>query len=73
MIAAGPVGTEQYPPNVPRPSALDIANLVRRFFYDTALSPAATDMRSVLAAGQLQIERSNALRELPRLAQAIGS
>jgi predicted TIM-barrel fold metal-dependent hydrolase len=74
----------------------------------TALSPAATDMRSVLAAGsmqrvvfgsdwpfsaltltgsgdpqpeldqsfttaeRLQVERANALRELPRLAQAVG-
>lgn len=98
---------EQYPSGVPRPSALDIANLIRTFFYDTALSPAPTDMSSVLAAGRLeqvvfgsdwpfseltlsgsgdpqpeldqtftteprlQVERTNALRELPRLAQAI--
>ncbi|MET9265348.1 amidohydrolase family protein [Amycolatopsis sp. NPDC004079] len=98
-----------FPPGVPRPSAFDVAELVKTFFYDTALSPAATDMRSVLATGQqsrvvfgsdwpfsqltltgsgdpqpeldqtftasdrLEIERANGLRELPRLAQAVGS
>ncbi|GAB3163280.1 amidohydrolase family protein [Amycolatopsis stemonae] len=96
------------PPGAPRPSAVDIANLVKTFYYDTALSPAPTAMRSVLAAGiqsrivfgsdwpfsaltlsgsgdpqpeldttfttegRLQIERQNALRELPRLAQVLG-
>lgn len=98
-----------FPPGVPRPSAFDVAALIKTFFYDTALSPAKTDMSSVLAAGRqdhivfgsdwpfseltltgsgdpqpeldqtfttgdrLQIERNNALRQLPRLAQAVGS
>lgn len=97
-----------FPPGVPRPSIMDVADLVKTFFYDTALNPAPSAMRSVLAAGRkehvvfgsdwpfsaltltgsgdpqpeldqtftteerLQVERGNALRELPRLAHAMG-
>ncbi|MEE2061465.1 amidohydrolase family protein [Rhodococcus artemisiae] len=101
-----PVG-DVWPDSVPRPSVLDVARYVNGFFYDTALSPAPSAMRSVLAVGQLdrivfgsdwpfsaltlsgsgdpqpelsetfdtasrlRIERDNALRELPRLADAL--
>lgn len=97
------------PAGAPTPSALDIAALVKLFYYDTALSPSRAAMGAVLAAGQqsrvvfgsdwpfsaltltgagdpqpeldgtfdtagrLQIERQNALRELPRLAATVAS
>ncbi|WP_242640399.1 amidohydrolase family protein [Rhodococcoides fascians] len=47
ILAQTPVD-DLWPANVPRPSALDVATLVRTFFYDTALSPAPSAMRSVL-------------------------
>lgn len=106
ILAKTAVG-DVFPSGVPRPSALEVTEHIKRFYYDTALSPAPAAMRSVLAAGQrerivfgsdwpfsqltltgtgdpqpeldqtfsrsqrLEIERNNALRELPRLANAI--
>ncbi|MBV6757347.1 amidohydrolase family protein [Rhodococcus opacus] len=106
IAAQTPLG-DIWPDRVPRPSLLDVAKHINNFYYDTALSPAPSAMRSVLAVGQkerivfgsdwpfsattltgsgdpqpelsetfgadrMQIERENALRELPRLASAVG-
>lgn len=43
-----PIGT-RWPAGAPRPSALDIQNLIRTFYFDTALSASEAAMRSVLA------------------------
>ncbi|MBY4212560.1 amidohydrolase [Rhodococcus fascians] len=47
ILAQTPIG-DLWPANVPRPSALDVQELVGNFFYDTALSPAPAAMKSVL-------------------------
>lgn len=98
---------QQYPDGVPKPSAMEVAKHIKGFYFDTALSPAPSAMRSVLEAGsrerivfgsdwpfsaltlaesgdpqpelnetfdsgqRVQIERDNALRELPRLAESL--
>lgn len=108
-IGSKTIAADQFPEGGPRPSVLDVKKLVSSFFFDTALSPAATDMASVLEAStrsqivfgsdwpfsqqtltasgdpqpelndtftsseRLEVERANALRELPRLATRIGA
>lgn len=46
-----PLG-DMWPDGIPRPSFLDVARHVNDFYYDTALSPAPSAMRSVLAVGR---------------------
>ncbi|MFC9362966.1 amidohydrolase family protein [Rhodococcus sp. NPDC057014] len=41
-----------WPAGTPKPSILDVAKHINNFYYDTALSPAPSAMRSVLAVGQ---------------------
>ncbi|MDF3313514.1 amidohydrolase family protein, partial [Rhodococcus sp. T2V] len=41
-----------WPAGAPKPSILDVAKHINNFYYDTALSPAPSAMRSVLAVGQ---------------------
>lgn len=48
VLAQTPVGNH-WPAGVPRPSALDVQQLIRTFYYDTALSASESAMRSVLA------------------------
>ncbi len=52
IVSRTPIG-EKWPDAVPRPSALDVSRHIRGFFYDTALSPAPSAMRSVLAVTEL--------------------
>lgn len=47
ILAQTPIG-DVWPANAPRPSALDVKDLASTFFYDTALSPAPSAMKSVL-------------------------
>ena len=48
VLAETPVGAH-WPAGAPRPSALDVKQLIRTFYYDTALSASESAMRSVLA------------------------
>ncbi|MGW0035373.1 amidohydrolase family protein [Gordonia sp. NPDC003376] len=48
VAAQTPVAT-RWPAGAPRPSALDVAQLIRGFYFDTALSASEAAMRSVLA------------------------
>ncbi|GEE01760.1 amidohydrolase [Gordonia spumicola] len=48
VLSETPVGS-RWPAGAPRPSALDVQQLIRTFFFDTALSASEAAMRSVLA------------------------
>lgn len=48
LLAETPVGNH-WPAGAPRPSALDVQQLIRTFYFDTALSASEAAMRSVLA------------------------
>ena len=47
VVAETPVGNH-WPVGAPRPSALDVQQLIRTFYFDTALSASEAAMRSVL-------------------------
>ncbi|OPX11396.1 2-amino-3-carboxymuconate-6-semialdehyde decarboxylase [Gordonia sp. i37] len=48
VLAETPIGNH-WPAGAPRPSALDVQQLIQTFYFDTALSASEAAMRSVLA------------------------
>lgn len=52
VLSQTPVGA-LWPTGAPRPSALDVKQLIRTFYYDTALSASEPAMRAVMAVTDL--------------------